>query len=71
LGTVPNIFDNLEYLGQGKDAQSLDLVFGTSEEVSTTLESLGCTSDTLKRYGKVLTETAVSFEIIGILGKVF
>jgi len=90
FGTVPNIFDNLEYPGREKDAQSLDLIFGTSEEVSTTLESLGCTSDTLKRYEKdhkhifsgkraptlsfalqSLTEIAVSFEIIGMLGKVF
>lgn len=52
FGTVPNIFDNPEYLDREKDAQSLDLVFGTSEEVSTTLESLGCTSDTLKKYEK-------------------
>lgn len=43
FGTVPNIFDNLEYPGREKDAQSLDLVFGTSEEVSTPPEPLGCT----------------------------
>jgi hypothetical protein len=89
FGTVPNIFDDDDYLEVEKDAQSLDLVFGTPEEVETTLESLGCSSETLERYKKdhkhifsgkrppltcaLSTDTTllVSFEIIGMLAKVF
>lgn len=52
FGTVPNIFEDDEYLKQEKDAQSLDLVFGSPDEVAATLESLGCPSETLKRYEK-------------------
>lgn len=46
FGFVPNIF---EYK---RDAQSLELLFGTKEEVSTTLESLGCQADMLSKYAK-------------------
>jgi hypothetical protein len=72
FGTVPNIFDDPNYLEHEENAQSLDLVFGTPEEVATTLESLGCTSDTLKRYEKDHKHIfPISFEIVGMLGKVF
>lgn len=50
FGTVPNIFDNEDYLNNEENAQSLELVFGTEKDVSTTLESLGCTAQTLERY---------------------
>ncbi|TAQ87940.1 hypothetical protein B7494_g3749 [Chlorociboria aeruginascens] len=53
FGTVPNIFEDEEYLKEEKDAQSLSLVFGNPVQVAETLESLG-----------------LSFEIIGMLGKV-
>ena len=52
FGTVPNLFEDDDYLKREKDAQSLDLVFGAKEEVAATLESLGCSSETLKRYEK-------------------
>lgn len=52
FGTVPNIFENDDYLYREKDAQSLDLVFGAKEEVAATLESLGCPSETINRYEK-------------------
>lgn len=52
FGTVPNIFEDDEYLKREKDAQSLDLVFGSQDEVADTLESLGCHSETIKRYEK-------------------
>jgi hypothetical protein len=50
FGTVPNIFEDETYLNRDKDTQSLELVFGTAEEVSNTLESLGCQADTLRKY---------------------
>jgi hypothetical protein len=50
FGTVPNIFDNSIYLERDASAQSLDLVFGSENDVNTTLESLGCTSQTLEQY---------------------
>lgn len=72
FGTVPNIFEDDDYLKREKDAQSLDLVFGAKEEVAATLESLGCPSETLKRYEKDHKHIfSVAFEIIGMLGKVF
>lgn len=52
FGTVPNIFDDTSYLTSEKDAQSLELVFGTKEEVETTLESLGCQAETLRKYSQ-------------------
>ena len=52
FGTVPNIFEDDDYLKLEKDAQSLDLVFGAKDEVAATLESLGCHSETIKRYDK-------------------
>lgn len=52
FGTVPNIFDNEIYLDREKDAQSLELVFGTTDEVEATLEALGCQAETLKKYSK-------------------
>lgn len=52
FGTVPNIFDEPDYLSNEPDAQSLQLEFGTPDVVATTLESLGCTQDTLARWEK-------------------
>jgi hypothetical protein len=52
FGTVPNIFEDESYLNKDKDRQSLELVFGSAEEVTDTLESLGCQADTLKKYNK-------------------
>jgi hypothetical protein len=50
FGTVPNIFDDPAYLRKEEAAQSLELVFGSEKDVSTTLESLGCSSKTLEQY---------------------
>jgi hypothetical protein len=50
FGSVPNIFEDDRYLDREKDAQSLDLVFGTKDEVAATLESLGCNSEAINRY---------------------
>jgi len=48
------------------------LVFGSAEEVTNTLESLGCQADTLMKYNKDHKHIfSVAFEIIGMLGKVF
>jgi hypothetical protein len=52
FGTVPNIFEDPSYLAKYPDAQSLQLEFGTPEVVATTLESLGCTQETLARWGR-------------------
>ncbi|TVY22737.1 hypothetical protein LHYA1_G008601 [Lachnellula hyalina] len=72
FGTVPNIFEEGEYLKREKDAQSLELVFGEEKNVTATLESLGCTSETVTRFAKDHKHIfSVSFEIIGMLGKVF
>ncbi|KAL5314067.1 hypothetical protein ACEPPN_018491 [Leptodophora sp. 'Broadleaf-Isolate-01'] len=72
FGTVPNIFDEESYLNRDTQTQSLDLVFGAPEDVETTLESIGCQAETLKRYKKDHKHIfSVSFEIIGMLSKVF
>ncbi len=90
FGTVPNIFDDKSYLESQTDAQSVELVFGTSDEVSDTLEAIGLQAEALKRYKKdhkhIFSRTwvlkicrnngtnqkiLVSFELIGMLGKVF
>lgn len=52
FGTVPNIFDDESYLAHQEEAQSLELRFGAPDETEETLESLGCQSETLKRYRK-------------------
>jgi hypothetical protein len=52
FGVVPNIFDDPVYLERETDAQSVELQFGAKEEVETTLESLGCQAETLKKYAK-------------------
>jgi len=52
FGSVPNIFNDEHYLEREKDAQSLELIFGTNEEDEETLEGLGCPPDTLKKYTK-------------------
>lgn len=52
FGTVPTIFEDEAYVNKDKDTQSLELVFGTAEEVANTLENLGCQADTLKKYNK-------------------
>ncbi|KAI9051018.1 hypothetical protein LZ554_005126 [Drepanopeziza brunnea f. sp. 'monogermtubi'] len=72
FGTVPNIFDHGSYLDREKETQSLELVFGSPEDEETTLESLGCQAETLKRYKTDRKHIfSVSFEIIGMLSKVF
>ncbi|TVY48257.1 hypothetical protein LOCC1_G001276 [Lachnellula occidentalis] len=72
FGTVPNIFEEGEYLKREQDAQSLELVFGEEKNVTATLESLGCNSETVMRFAKDHKHIfSVSFEIIGMLGKVF
>ncbi|PBP26880.1 Modin, partial [Diplocarpon rosae] len=72
FGSVPNIFDDDCYLNREKETQSLELVFGSAEDVETTLESLGCQAETLKQYKKDHRHIfSVSFEIIGMLSKVF
>ncbi|EPE31662.1 hypothetical protein GLAREA_12418 [Glarea lozoyensis ATCC 20868] len=72
FGTVPNIFSDNDYLLKNADAQILQLEFGTPEVVATTLESLGCTQDTLARWGRDHKHIfSVSFELIGMLGKSF
>ncbi|KAH8591624.1 hypothetical protein B0O99DRAFT_631880 [Bisporella sp. PMI_857] len=71
FGTVPNIFNDEQYLEREKDAQSLELIFGTNEEVEETLEGLGCSADTLKKFSRDHKHIfSVSFEIIGMLGQV-
>ncbi|TVY83380.1 hypothetical protein LSUE1_G001256 [Lachnellula suecica] len=72
FGTVPNIFDDEAYLLREPNAQSLELVFGQDKEVTETLEALGCAHETLIRFQKDHKHIfSVSFEIIGMLGKVF
>ncbi|RDL42102.1 Uncharacterized protein BP5553_02081 [Venustampulla echinocandica] len=71
FGTVPNIFEDNEYLLREKEAQSLELVFGNSEEVRSTLESLGCSAAMCERYEQDRKHIfSISFEIIGMLGRV-
>ncbi|KAF5867573.1 uncharacterized protein Bfra_010548 [Botrytis fragariae] len=72
FGTVPNIFEEKEYLEKlDAESQSLELKFGSQDDVDLTLESLGCTPQILKRYRKDHRHIfSVSFEIIGMLGKV-
>lgn len=51
FGTVPNIFEEKDYLEEvDTESQSLELKFGSEDDVDLTLESLGCTPDILKRY---------------------
>jgi hypothetical protein len=52
FGTVPNIFDDEAYLAREPDAQSIELIFGSDDDVNNTLESLGCQAETLNRYKK-------------------
>lgn len=52
FGTVPNIFDNQLYLKEEENAQSLELIFGSDKDVNSTLESLGCSANTLRQYQK-------------------
>lgn len=52
FGTVPNIFDDVAYLNRETEAQSLALIFGSKDDVATTLESLGCQAEALRRYKK-------------------
>ncbi|APA14772.1 hypothetical protein SS1G_06788 [Sclerotinia sclerotiorum 1980 UF-70] len=71
FGTVPNIFEDDEYLKKNPESQNVTLQFGSPEDVDTTLESLGCTPEILKRYRKDHKHIfSVSFELIGMLGKV-
>ncbi|KAF7912555.1 uncharacterized protein EAF01_001576 [Botrytis porri] len=72
FGTVPNIFEEKEYLEKvDMESQSLELKFGSQDDVDLTLESLGCTPQILKRYRKDHRHIfSISFEIIGMLGKV-
>ncbi|KAF7951776.1 hypothetical protein EAE96_007074 [Botrytis aclada] len=72
FGTVPNIFEENGYLErEDTETQSLELKFGSQDDVDLTLESLGCTPEILERYRKDHRHIfSVSFEIIGMLGKV-
>ncbi|KAF7884706.1 uncharacterized protein EAF02_005042 [Botrytis sinoallii] len=72
FGTVPNIFEEKGYLKEDDtESQSLELKFGSQDDVDLTLESLGCTPEILERYRKDHRHIfSVSFEIIGMLGKV-
>ncbi|KAH8665745.1 hypothetical protein BGZ60DRAFT_470463 [Tricladium varicosporioides] len=70
FGSVPNIFDDKDYLKQS-DNQSLELVFGTSRLAISTLESIGCSAETLKWYERDHRHIfSVAFEVIGMLSKV-
>ncbi|TEY48989.1 hypothetical protein BOTCAL_0288g00190 [Botryotinia calthae] len=72
FGTVPNIFEEKGYLEkEDTESQSLELKFGSQDDVDMTLESLGCKPLILERYRKDHRHIfSVSFEIIGMLGKV-
>lgn len=50
FGSVPNIFEDPLYLDREKDAQSLELIFGTADDVDATLESLGCHPRTIRKF---------------------
>lgn len=53
FGTVPNIFEEREYLEKvDTESQSLELKFGSQDDVDMTLESLGCKPLILERYRK-------------------
>ncbi len=52
FGTVPNIFDEKEAYMARAETQSLELVFGTDDDVTNTLESIGCQAKTLYLYKK-------------------
>ena len=53
LGLYWKVFDHDPvYLERENDAQSLELIFGEEKNVTATLESLGCTSETLIRFAK-------------------
>ncbi|KAE9369006.1 hypothetical protein N431DRAFT_494314 [Stipitochalara longipes BDJ] len=72
FGIVPNIFEDGFYLDRNRDAKSLVLNFGGHDSVLTTLESLGCHSNTLKQWKRGHSHIfSVSFEIIGMLSQVF
>ncbi|PQE06419.1 modin protein [Rutstroemia sp. NJR-2017a WRK4] len=72
FGVVPNIFEEDKYLRDNPDSQSVSLKFGNEEDVDSTLESLGCPHEILKRYKQDHKHIfSVSFELIGMLGKVF
>ncbi|CAD6446559.1 37b8fa0f-1443-4b7a-ac19-38ea7d2d8aec [Sclerotinia trifoliorum] len=71
FGTVPNIFEDDDYLGKNPESQNVTLEFGSPGDVDKTLESLGCTPEILRRYRKDHKHIfSVSFELIGMLGKV-
>ncbi|KAM3071308.1 hypothetical protein ACMFMF_007779 [Clarireedia jacksonii] len=72
FGVVPNIFEEDKYLDKNPDSQSVSLKFGNEDDVDSTLESLGCPYEILKRYRHDHKHIfSVSFELIGMLGKVF
>lgn len=52
FGFVLDIFGTQGYQARHPDAQSLNLVFGQPEDVRSTLESLGCSADLVKKYEK-------------------
>ncbi|KAG9241458.1 hypothetical protein BJ878DRAFT_558047 [Calycina marina] len=71
FGIVPNIFSDDQYLENQKEAQSLDLIFGTHGVDEETLEALGCSAGTLRKWSKINKHIfSMSFEIIGMLGQV-
>lgn len=52
FGTVPNIFDDVEYLKKNEDAQSLHINFGSVDDTEATLDSIGCQAATLSNFRK-------------------
>ena len=50
FGSVPSIYDDDEYLEKHKDAHGLGLIFGAPAVDEDTLESLGCSIETRRRW---------------------
>ncbi|THV43687.1 hypothetical protein BGAL_1109g00010 [Botrytis galanthina] len=71
FGSVPDIFEDRKDLTTDSMSQSLFLNFGSQDNVELTLESLGCTPELIEGYKKNHKHIfPISFEIIGMLGKV-
>jgi hypothetical protein len=51
-GFVPTIYEDLGKLQEDPNAKQLTLVFGRSESVATTLQSLGCGEETIEKWEK-------------------
>jgi hypothetical protein len=50
FGSVPSIYDDDEYLEKHEDAHGLGLMFGSPAVDEDTLESLGCSIETRRRW---------------------